>query len=76
MGLYLQIEVNSPLSRDQFQERVIFPLGIALAKERLGLVLDGDVETMADGRFEFALEVTDQERAKIILEEVLMSSNG
>jgi hypothetical protein len=42
MGLYLLIEVDSVLSPPEFRERVVVPLGEALAREGLGQVLGND----------------------------------
>jgi hypothetical protein len=78
MGFYLQIEVDSSLSPYEFRERVIVPLGEALERERLGRILDDDPEDEpgAEGHYELALEVTDQERAKEVVEAVLKSADG
>ena len=73
MGLYLQCEVESPLSPDDFQEQVIVPLGAALRRERLGCVLDRvpEDEPLENGQYEIAMEVTDPKRAKDLVEAVL-----
>jgi hypothetical protein len=75
MAFYLQIEVNSSLSPDEFRTRVILPLAEVLLRESLGRILDDDPEDEpgAEGQYEFALEVTDQERAKKVVEEILNS---
>jgi hypothetical protein len=74
MGFYLHIEVNSSLSPSEFRERVITPLGEALEREELGRVLDGHEEDdTSEGTFELALHVTDQERARAVVEELLRS---
>lgn len=78
MGFYLQIEVDSSLSPHEFREQVIVPLGAALEREELGRVLDNDAEDEAgvEGHYQLALQVTDQERAKLVVEAVLKSING
>jgi hypothetical protein len=78
MGFYLHIEVDSPLSPSEFRERVIVPLGEALQREGLGRILDedGEDEAVEEGRYELSLEVTDQERAKEVVEAVLKSVDG
>jgi hypothetical protein len=78
MGLYLSIEVNSSLSPYEFRERVIVPLGEALEREGVGRILDGDPEKQdgPEGRYELALQVSDQERARQIVRAVLKSANG
>jgi hypothetical protein len=74
MGFYLHIEVDSSLSPSEFRERVITPLGEALEREELGRVLDGDEEDdPPEGTYELSLEVTDQERARAVVEELLRS---
>jgi hypothetical protein len=77
MGFYLHFEVDSSLSPAEFRERVIIPLEEALEREELGRLLDGEPEDDTPGGvYELALEVTDQERARAIVEEVLKSVEG
>jgi hypothetical protein len=75
MGFYLHIEVDSPLTAYAFWERVIVPLGEALEREQLGCILDNapGEDTATEGHYELALEVTDQERAKEVVQAVLKS---
>jgi hypothetical protein len=77
MGFYLQIEVTSCLSPAEFRERVAKPLQEALEQEKLGRLLDDDPEdATSDGVYELALEVSDQLRAKELIERVLKSVDG
>lgn len=75
MGLFLQVEVESSLAPIEFRKRVIVPLGDALEREHLGRVLDDgqDQEAGAEGHYEVALEVSDQARARAVVEAVLES---
>jgi hypothetical protein len=73
MGFYLQIEVDSSLSPAEFRERVIQPLAEALDREHLGRILDGEPEDAHAGTYELALEVTNQERAREVVEKILKS---
>ena len=53
---FQQIEVNLPLSPDQFRGQVVVPVGEALAREGLGRVLDTDLMGNAgQGPYELAL---------------------
>jgi hypothetical protein len=77
MSFYLHIEVDSPLSPTEFSERVVAPIREALEKEGLGHVIDGDAEDDVPGeKYELSLQVTDQQRAKNVVEAVLKSVNG
>ena len=74
MGFYLQVSVNSSLSTGEFHDRVIAPLSDLLTKQQLGRVLDpDDVTADSDGRYELALEVVDQTRARSMVEAFLES---
>jgi hypothetical protein len=78
MSFYMHLEVESGLPPDEFWERVIFPLGLALEREGLGRILDRKPED-GDGRegvYELALEVSDAQRARLVAEEVLRSFEG
>ena len=77
MPLFLHVEVDGSLSLTEFRERVMLPLKEALEREALGHLLDLDDEPEEDntlkGVYKLALEVTDQERAREIVEKVLKS---
>lgn len=78
MGLFLHIEIKSPLSPTKFHEGVVAPLQEALARENLGRLVDDnpkEVET-PDGVYELALEVRDVARARELVEEVLEAVDG
>ncbi len=77
MGLYLQIEIDSSLAPNEFHERFVAPLRDALQKEGVGRVLDGDAADNIPGvKYELSLEVTDQQRAREVVEAVLKSVEG
>jgi hypothetical protein len=77
MAFYFQIDVDSSLSPSEFRERVVIPLGEALKREKLGRLLDGEPsDDTPEGVYELALEVTDQERARALVEEVLKAVAG
>lgn len=77
MGFFLHVEVESSFSPCEFRERVIIPLGEALEREEVGCLLDSDWEDdTPEGLYELALEVTDQERAREIVEEVLKAARA
>ncbi len=72
MGFFLQVEVDSLLSAAEFRERVIVPLAEGLERECLGRVIEGETEA-SEGVYELALEVSDQGRARDLVEEILKS---
>jgi hypothetical protein len=75
MGFYLHLEVDSSLSPEQFRARVIAPIAQALERERLGRIPDtvAEDEPNRDGGYDLALEVFDERRFRVIVEEVLTS---
>jgi hypothetical protein len=74
MGFYLQIEIDSTLSPAEFRERVIAPIIVALERDKLGRLLPDPVEDdPPKGMYQLALEVTDQQRVRTLVEELLRS---
>ena len=75
MGFYLEIKIKSTLSPDEFQERIILPITESLNREGLGRILDPEPNEQADpdGERELALEVSDVDRARKLVEEVVNS---
>jgi hypothetical protein len=78
MPLYLQVEVDSLLPPDERWTRVVKSLEIALAKEGLGRVCDRDPADAENnepdrGTFEILVEVTDIDKARAVVEDVLRS---
>jgi hypothetical protein len=74
MGFYLEIRIESILSPDEFQKRVILPISESLNREGLGRILDPAPEdSEVDGVRELALEVSDLDRARKLVDEVIKS---
>jgi hypothetical protein len=72
MGFFLHIEIDSSLTPAEFQAHIVVPLAEGLAREGLGRVLEEDqAEQVASGQLELAIEVTDQERARNLVEQLL-----
>jgi hypothetical protein len=78
MSFFLHIEVDSSLSPTEFRQRVIVPLQDALEREAIGHLLDDEPnrDDAPAGVYELALEVSDQERAREVVEQVLKSVDG
>jgi hypothetical protein len=78
VGFYLHLEVESSLLPGEFRERVLSPLAEALEREGLGRILPNEPEDEADreGVYQVALEVTDQHRARAVVEDVLRAVTG
>ena len=76
MGNYLHIEVKTSLTPTAFSQQVLEPLKKALEREGVGRLLEGDAGDVPGESYELALEVTDQQRAREVVEAVLKSVDG
>jgi hypothetical protein len=76
VGFFLHIDVKTSLPPAAFSERVLEPLKKALERERVGRLLEGDAGDVPGESYELALEVTDHQRARELVEEVLKSVDG
>jgi hypothetical protein len=76
MGFYLEIKIESTFPPEEFQERVLRPLGEALDREALGHILEPmpEDDPAAEGVYVLALEVTDPERARQLVDQVVASA--
>ncbi len=76
MGFYLQVEVDSTLPPEEFRQRVLIPLDEALKKEGVGQLLDPvEDDNPPEGTYELAIQVTDQDRAAELIQDVLSSAD-
>jgi hypothetical protein len=78
MPFYLQVEVDSSIAPAERWTRVVGPLEVALAKEGLGRVffpnpLDPENDELDRGTFEISVGVTDIDKARAVVENVLRS---
>jgi hypothetical protein len=74
MGFYLHIEVDSSFTPTEFHERVVVPLREALEREGVGRLIEGDARDDEPGeKYDLALEVSDEQRAREVVEAVLKS---
>jgi hypothetical protein len=74
MPYYLSVEVESSLPPDEFRDRIMVPLRLALEREGVGSLLEGQPDNSASpGLYELAVSSTDQERCRQIVEEILRS---
>ena len=76
MGFYLHVDVKTSLTPTAFNERVLEPLKKALEREGLGRLLEGNAGDVPGESYELALEVSDHQRAREVVEAVLKSVDG
>ncbi len=68
----LEVEVDSPLSPDEFRERVLNVLNDQLEQEGVGELMEFDEDApLLAGQYHFAVAASDVDRCRQIVEEVL-----